>query len=341
MVLCVRIVALALLLAGFARAEESFVNLPAEASAKPLKLIFVGDIMVAQDEETGKIIQHGKDPFEPMAKLLKQADISVGNLECVVAEQGQRVEKPYTFMAHPHCIPVLKKHFTAFTVANNHSGDFGKAALVQQCDLLEKAGMPYFGGGRNKADARKPWIVERGGVRIAMLGYCEVFLRSFQARDDLPGVAWSEHDEEVLADIKTAREKYHADLVIPYMHWGWERYPPNNRQKVMARKMIDAGADIVVGAHPHVTQGAEYYKGHLIVYSLGNFLFNGFDKPETLKGWALRMQVDKRGMISWDTIVVRLDERFGIPRPDWETASPSGKAGDDKIVDAVPVLEKP
>ena len=137
-------------------------------------LIFVGDIMVAHDEETCKLIERGIDPFTPFAKILKQADLAIGNLECVVAGKGEPVKKPYRFLAHPRCLPVLKQHFTAFTVANNHSGDFGKAAFLEQCELLEKADIPYFGGGR-KADAHKPWIVDQHGLRIAMLGTVNLF----------------------------------------------------------------------------------------------------------------------------------------------------------------------
>lgn len=307
-----------------------------DESRGQVQLIFVGDIMLAHDEETGKLIERGEDPFEPFAALLKEADIAVGNLECVVAEKGTPVPKPYQFRADPQCIPVLKKHFTAVTVANNHSGDFGKEAFVEQCERLERAGLPYFGGGRNLAEAHKPWIVERRGVRIAMLGYCEVFLRSFQAEKDVPGVAWSEHDDEVLADIRAAREKHKADVVIPFMHWGREGDPPTDRQKKLARAMIDAGASAVVGAHPHITQGTEHYKGRPIVYSLGNFVFNGFDTEATQTGWALRMTVGKNGVVAWDTVVAKLDEQQGIPRPHAELASPHSRAGDMEIRSVAP-----
>jgi poly-gamma-glutamate synthesis protein (capsule biosynthesis protein) len=111
--------------------------------------------------------------------------------------------------------------------------------------------------------------------------------------------------------------------VIPFVHWGEENEPANNREKTFARKMIDAGADIIVGSHPHVTQGAQYYKGNLIVYSLGNFLFNGFKDPDNLTGWALHLTVDKKGMVAWKTIVLRLD-KHGVPHPDPKTKSPSG-----------------
>jgi poly-gamma-glutamate capsule biosynthesis protein CapA/YwtB (metallophosphatase superfamily) len=301
-----------------------------DSTTGKVSMVFVGDIMIAHDEETGKLIERGVDPFEPCANLLKNADVTIGNLECVVAEKGEPVKKPYNFRADPRCIPLLKQHFTVFTVANNHSGDFGKAAFVEQCDRLDSAHIPYFGGGRNKAEAHKPWIVDRHGVRIALLGYCEEYLKSFQAEENVPGVAWSEHDDEVLADIRTARTQYKADVAIPFMHWGDENKPPSDREKSFARKMIDAGADVIVGAHPHVTQGAEYYKGHLIVYSLGNFLFNGFKDPDNLTGWALNLTVNKKGMVAWNTVVLRLDE-LGVPHPDAKTKSPSGHCGSKQI----------
>lgn len=111
-----------------------------------------------------------------------------------------------------------------------------------------------------------------------MLSYNEYKPRSFEAGPDWPGIAWSE-DSQVTSDIRAARAAG-TDLVIPFMHWGWEReLAPTERQRQLARLMIDAGADLVVGGHPHVTQGAEYYRGKLIVYSLGNFVFDGFDAP--------------------------------------------------------------
>lgn len=104
------------------------------------------------------------------------------------------------------------------------------------------------------------------GLRIAVLSYNEYKPRSFEAGPESPGIAWSE-DSQVVSDIRAARAAG-ADLVIPFMHWGWEREPaPDERQRQLAHRMIDAGADVVVGGHPHVTQGAEYYRGKLIVYN--------------------------------------------------------------------------
>ena len=138
-----------------------------------------------------------------------------------------------------------------------------------------------------------------------------------------------------MADIKAARAG--ADVVITFMHWGQEyKFPPNDRQKALARTMIDAGADVVIGNHPHVVEGAEYYQGKLIVYSLGNFVFDEYkDDPPILKeerriGWALRLTLDRTGLVAWDTVVTRTDD-VGIPRLDPAGSGPSGKAGSNVI----------
>lgn len=292
----------------------------AHASSGDASLIFVGDIMVA--ETPGELISRGEDPFQPFAALLSSHDVRIGNLECVVATTGTAEEKPYTFRADPRTLPVLKRHFDAVSLANNHSGDFGKAAFAEQLALMDTAGLPYFGGGRDATAAHAPWIVERNGVRIALLGYVEFKPRSFEADASRPGVAWSGEDDDVIEDIIAARRVHRADIVIPFMHWGWEDEPdPSPRLRAFARRMIDAGADMVVGGHPHVTQGAEYYRGKPIIYSLGNFLFNGFDTPATTTGWVLSARVDRTGVVDWRTHVARLDAN-GVPHPDPTASSP-------------------
>ena len=284
------------------------------ANAEPVvSIAFVGDILL--DDTPGKVIKSGRDPFAPMASILNAADIRVGNLECVVATTGTpEPDKPFTFRAHPRTLPVLKRHFDAVALANNHSGDYGPLAFAEMLDLLDQRGIAYFGGGRTLAAAHKPLIIERKGLRIALLGYDEFFPRSFEADFDKPGVAWSE-DEQVRLDIASARTTYHADLVIPVMHWGWEHEPKaSERQRQLARVMIEAGADAVIGGHPHVTQDVEQYQGKPIIYSLGNFLFDGFDNEASNTGWVLRMELDRHGVRTWRTFSTRID-REGTPHP--------------------------
>ena len=305
---------------------------PALAHARTpadVDIVFVGDVMVA--ETPGQLIAKGTDPFQPFARLLQRHDLRIGNLECVVATGGTAVDKPYAFRADPGVLPVLKRLFDAMSVANNHSGDFGKAAFAEELDLLRKTGLPYFGGGDDATEAHAPLILERNGLRIALLGYVEFKPRSFEAGAHLPGVAWSGEDDRVIEDIVAARRDHHADIVIPFMHWGWEDEPnPSPRLRAFARRMIDAGADMVVGGHPHVTQGAEHYKGKPIVYSLGNFLFNGFDTEATTTGWVLSARIGRDGVRSWRTYVAKLDAQ-GVPHPAFDAASPCGRAGDAQV----------
>lgn len=293
--------------------------------AEPVRLVFAGDIML--DDGPGRTIAAGGDPLAAFAPLLTGADYAIGNLECPIATGGKALDnKIYTFRAHPRVLEVLKGRFDALAVSNNHAGDYGKAAFVETLERLEKSGIRSFGGGRNLAAAHAPLWIEKGGLRIAVLGYSEFKPRSFEAGPDWPGVAWSE-DSQVVADIRAARAAG-ADLVIPFMHWGWEREPgPGERQRELARTMIDAGADLVVGGHPHVTQGAEYYRGRPIVYSLGNFVFDGFESPAARLGWLLRVTVDRQGVVAWDTVAARMDEA-GTPHPVPGSETPCGRAGE-------------
>lgn len=296
---------------------------PARAAEPAVKLAFVGDVML--DGAPGASIRAGRDPFERFEQELSAADIAVANLECSVATGGTRVEKIYTFRAEPGVVPVLARHFAAVSLANNHSGDYGPAALVETMTLLGASGIAFFGAGRDLRAAHRPLLVERRGVRIALLGYDEFLPRRFEAGSASPGVAWSE-DEDVVADIRGARAAG-ADIVIPFMHWGWEYEPrPSARQRELAHRMLDAGADAVVGSHPHVTQIAEFYRGKPIVYSLGNFVFDGFDAPEARTGWLLELELGKGGVTRFRTEVARIDDE-GLPMPDRGAPSPCGERG--------------
>lgn len=301
---------------------------PVEPPPQPLPppqvtIVLVGDIML--ERTPGEHVAKGEDPFAGVADVLAEADLAVGNLECVIATVGEPVEKLFNFRCHPRNVAVIASHLDAVSVANNHSGDFGKAAFAEQLDLLKQGGLAYFGGGMNLAEAHTPLIVERNGLKIALLGYNEVEYRSFEAGPETPGLAWSD-DEQVVADIRVAREQ--ADLVVVYPHWGWEyQDTPDARQQELARLMIDAGADLVVGAHPHVTQRVEVYKERLIAYSLGNFIFDDFlDVPPYLNepsrtSWVLRVTMTREGLVDWETLVARTDDR-GFPQPLTGVASP-------------------
>jgi hypothetical protein len=275
-----------------------------------VRMAWLGDVMLA--DGPGRLIGRGGNPFGPTARSLFDADVRVANLECVVATVGKALDKPWTFRAHPRVLPLLKRHVDVVSLANNHSGDFGPQAFADMLKRLDKVGLPYFGGGSNLRQAHQPLIIERKGIRIALLAYDEMFPRTFEAGPDWPGVAWSE-DQQVAFDIRQARLR--ADVVIPYMHWGQEHEAKAHaRQRQLARLMIDAGADAVVGTHPHVVQDVERYRGKPIFYSLGNFVFDGFSSPDNNTGWVLWLDVSRSGVQQWRIQEVHQD-RHGTPHP--------------------------
>jgi len=291
-------------------------------------LVFAGDTTL--DDAPGALINRGGDPFAAFAPLFAQADLRIVNLECVVATTGEPADKNYTFRAHPRVLPVLRKHVDGVTLANNHSGDYGRQAFAQMLGLLREAGLAQAGGGMNLAQAHTPWMLERQGLRVAVLSYNEYMPRSFEAAHDAPGIAWSE-DEQVVDDIRLARAHHKADLVLVFMHWGWENETvANPRQRQLARSMIDAGADAVIGGHPHVTQNIEHYQGKPIIYSVGNFIMKETDNAMQRQAWVLRMEFDRQGAAGFETHVARLDAR-GIPRRDPNTPSPCWRRGQAEV----------
>jgi poly-gamma-glutamate capsule biosynthesis protein CapA/YwtB (metallophosphatase superfamily) len=308
---CVLVVVLSLVLPHPGAAHGRCLRRAAPPPA--VRLVFVGDVML--DDLPGKAVARGVDPFAPFAAVFQQADIAVCNLECSVATSGEPLKgKPWTFRAAPAVIDVLQRHFTAVSVANNHSGDYGKDAFVETLRRLSGR-LPALGGGQNLKEAHQPVIFQCRGLRIALLGYNEFHPREFEAGPNTPGIAWSV-DEQVVADIQAARRVYKADLVVPFMHWGEEGETKSClRQQTLAHRMIDAGADLVVGTHPHRVQETEFYKGRLIAYSLGNFVFDGFTSDAARTGMVLRVSLGKGGLVRWDTSLVHIDEE-GLPHPE-------------------------
>gem|GEM_PF-2441122 len=289
---------------------------------RQVTITFVGDIMLTRIP--GEHIAMGEDPFAGVADVLTSADLTIGNLECVISTVGEAVPKWFNFRCDPGTVPVLARYMDAVSVANNHSGDYGKEAFAEQLQLLKEGGVPYFGGGMNYAEAHQPLILERNGLKVAFLGYNNVELRSYEAGWDTPGLAWIELDQ-LAADVRAAREQ--ADIVVVYPHWGYDYMSwQAEDQTEIARVAIDAGADLVVGNHPHVTQPVEIYNDRLIAYSLGNFVFDDFmdvgpelDEPSRTS-WVLTVTLGTNGISNWETRVARTDDR-GFPQ--WLDGVPS------------------
>ena len=154
-------------LLGFLIAMMWLNHSTAAAQGADIRMVFVGDVMLA--DGPGRLIRSGKDPFRHVAGALKDADITIGNLECVIASSGKPEPKPYTFRAPKQSLRLLKKYFSAVSLANNHSGDFGKGAFSEMLQLLEQHQIPYFGGDRSLPNSHKTYIRVNHCKRISVL----------------------------------------------------------------------------------------------------------------------------------------------------------------------------
>jgi poly-gamma-glutamate synthesis protein (capsule biosynthesis protein) len=288
----------------------SHVAVPAaRAEDGTVRVAFVGDVML--DGGPGHVVTSGGDPFVNVATVLRDADLTIANLECAIVKKGRSLDKEFTFRGPESALPLLKKYFSAVSLANNHSGDWGKEGFATELELLRQTKLPYFGGGANVRSARQPLILMVGGKRVAFLGYNDFPPRSFAAGPATPGTSWL-LEKDAVSDIKAARKQ--ADIVILFLHWGDDLVPAETpEQQTLAHHLIDAGADAVMGGHAHLTQGIEWYKDRPIVYSLGNFVFDYYPKdPPVWKGWIVKLNFGKSGRPVLEHIDVELDPA-GIP----------------------------
>lgn len=282
---------------------------PALAGDDAVSVVFVGDVML--DGGPGHVVVNGGDPFADVADILSDGDLTVANLECAIVKVGHAVDKPYTFRGPVRALPVLKKYFSAVSLANNHSGDWGRKGFASELELLSETNLPYFGGGANERASHRPLVLTAKNKRIAFLGYNDFPPRAFAATPVAPGTAWLV-EKDVVRDIKAARTQ--ADLVLLFLHWGEELEPKETpEQQALAHRLIDAGADAIVGGHPHVTQSIEWYKDRPIVYSLGNFVFDYFPyDPPVWFGWIVKLTFPASGRPLLERTEVQLDAA-GLP----------------------------
>ena len=290
----------------------------AGAPTGTVRLMAVGDVMLAQS--IGRRIRNN-GPLAPWAKVttyFDQADLVVANLECVISDRGEKWPKTFTFRAPIAAAQSLAAGgIDAVTVANNHAVDYGFAAFGDTLHYLDAAGVGHFGGGANLAAARAPLIIERNGLRIAFLGYVLPFsgrpafnTRQWAATDTTSGLAIGTPDV-VRADVTAARQV--ADLVIVMVHGGIEySFSPNKAQKNFDRAALAAGATLVIGAHPHVLQGYVYEDHQAIAYSEGNFVFDYFSGAENDTA-ILDVTLSADGVDSLKWIPIEIHN--GFPRP--------------------------
>ncbi len=237
-------------------------------------LYFTGDVTLSDYFE--KYVDNNIDHAFKKLHWFSDADISMVNLENPLTAGGSPVPKMFNFRARPDYVDILTYGgVDIVTIANNHIYDYGQEGLFDTLEKLSDKNIKFIGAGRNINEARHPVIFYIKGLRIAYFAYYGTHKHSdsYPAKIDSAGTALRQ-----LPIIKEDIEKYRNDVdyIIVNFHWGIEKaeYPEEN-QVSFAHSVIDYGADIIVGHHPHVLQGIEIYKGKIIAYSLGNFIFGG------------------------------------------------------------------
>lgn len=262
------------------------------SNAQVMDMVAVGDIMLGRGVNN-KMVAYNDYlyPYRKMKAEFDGADLRVANLECTVTDKYPIPTDPSTLTFVTKSVAINGLTYAGFdmlTVANNHSNGPGYVPFMDMVQNLRSKGFGVCGGGNNLKEACAPAIATAKGTRVAMLGYTLV---PPNVGPYATATSWGlapVNLDTLPKDIAAARQK--ADLVIPYFHWGVEytKDPIHNQQNA-ARAAIDAGADMVLGVHPHWVQAIEEYKGRLIIYALGNFIFDQDWSRPTLEGFLLHL----------------------------------------------------
>ncbi len=279
---------------------------------RPVVLAAVGDVTFG----AGAMTRGPVFPWTGVGATLRDADIATANLEGAISTRGVAVaDKQYTFRGPPTAAQAAARTggIDVVTLANNHTVDFGREALLDTIGHLRAAGISTVGAGRGPEAARRPAVLERGGLRVAFLGYSQVPPESFFAAVGRPGTVPA-HETQIAVDVRAARR--HAELVVVWFHWGVELQPePTFTQRRLAEAALNAGASVVLGAHPHVLGAVtEPLPGRLVAWTLGNFIFPSV-RDETVQTAILTVRLDARGVRGWDLEAARIEGFRPVTRP--------------------------
>ncbi len=285
-----------------------------------VRLMVVGDMMLARGVGDRISAEGTGAPFRRVQAILDRADLLIGNLECVVSTRGTKQPKLYTFRARPKSVGALRKAgFDLVGLANNHALDYGRVALGDTIRSVRAAGIAVMGAGSDAQAARAPVIVERNGLRIAFLDRADAHLDSnewpsldWEATAQRSGLAYA-RPRELRADVRAARKD--ADVVVVMLHSGREYAKgPTKHQRRVVEAAVAGGAALVVSAHPHVLQRGERVGSTYVAWSMGNFLFDGFETiPGARDSAILDVTLTRDGVqgVRWHPVIVR----GGFPRP--------------------------
>ena len=258
----------------YSSSEKAIENNSPITQAKPVKIIAVGDINLGR--QTGQKILAGEIdyPFEYIGDYLRSADITFGNLESQLADLGGETQSPtneYRFAGPPDGAKALANAgFDIVSIANNHMWDYGKDRLFETINNLDQSNIKHTGASEIPGQLYQPTITEVNGQTIAWFAVTAL-LNGYEKSGATDYVAWADTDK-LLPAIQQIRPW--VDWIIISMHRGVEyREEPSETQITFAHQVIDVGADIVIGHHPHIPEAIENYNNGLIFYSLGNFAF--------------------------------------------------------------------
>ncbi len=285
------------LLTGMTGVPEALVG----TQEPTVTLDFVGDILLASS--VGDLISREGPmaPWEGVKTALAEADFTIGNLECAVGTSGTPMpDKTYTFRADPKSVQgLVEAGFDLVSLANNHTLDFGTQCLLETIDCVSAAGIVPIGAGKDETSARAPHILEKNGIKVGFLATNMVVPTiSWAAKGQNPGMAvdYSAWNDNIVSRIKDLSQE--ADVVIILIHWGEERKTQLEDWVVSMEKTLrQAGADIIIGTHPHILQGIRYDGKTVTAHSLGNFVFTTrADFPACQAGGILRITVSKESV---------------------------------------------
>ncbi|HEX4593449.1 MAG TPA: CapA family protein [Bryobacteraceae bacterium] len=267
------------------------------------RILFGGDVMLSR--YVGIVARAKGDPGWPLrdvSVLLSSADIAFANLESPFSDRGRVVEKGMVFKAEPEMIQaLLQAGINIVSTANNHARDCGRYGVEYTLDWLEQHGIAAVGTAPTSEAARRGTVIGRNGVRFGFLAY--TYDQSNGNHADLDERIAMMDTAQVTEDVKGLLER--ADAVVVSMHAGNEyQRKPNVQQQKFARAAIDAGASVVVGHHPHVTQPMESYGGGVIFYSLGNLVFDQFQQKDTQRGWIADVRFVGKRLAEYNVIPV-------------------------------------
>lgn len=270
-------------------------NLPLinPAPPKTAHILFVGDIMVDRGVENSVKNNMGGDfakLFEHIGDYLKNSDAVFGNVEGPVTAKGPNVGSRFSFAMDSKILPVLvANNFKMVSFANNHVGDRSSTGFLDTLNNFDAAGLTYTGAGRNITEASQVKTIEVNGITLGFIACSDVGPDWLKATETAAGQLLCSNPK--LAEIIT-NAKSQVDFLIFSAHWGAEYHPRSQHQVDTAHNVIDHGADMVIGHHPHVIQATEWYKDKFIAYSLGNFIFDQYFSDATMQGLVVDAVID-------------------------------------------------